>query len=188
MSNYTNKIESELLSLTKEGDSNAFNELYNRHWEVLFRYAYNLLRDKDVCMDILQEIFAWLWEYRSEWELESCRGYLLTAVRFKATNFIRNNKTKDAFLEKFAKIPKQISYDLSLELEDLKTYLNTFSETLPPRAKEIFQLSRFSQLSNKEIAQKLNISEKTVKNQITISLKKLKSKIGNNMFLLIHLF
>ncbi|TDQ06319.1 RNA polymerase sigma-70 factor [Pedobacter metabolipauper] len=184
MISYSDFQEAELLDLLKAGDYAAFNELYARHWSALYGSAYNVLRDRDSCMDIVQEVFVWFWEHRKKWELTSCKGYLLTAVKFKVANYIRNNKAKNSFFEKLATTQIQITDELAFEAQELMEFIKKFTNDLPDRCREIFHLSRFEQLSNKEIANKLGISEKTVENQITVALKKLRSRLGTNMMLI----
>lgn len=176
---YKNLKEDELLALVQAGDYTAFNELYHRYWDILFGSAYNIFRDRDACMDILQDVFVWFWEHREQWKLTSCKGYLLTAVKFKVANYIRNNKVRESFFQQLEKLDTDAdSAHLILEVAELKKLIKRFSEQLPDRCREIFQLSRYDDLSNKEIAVKLGISEKTVENQMTIALKKLKEKLG----------
>jgi RNA polymerase sigma factor (sigma-70 family) len=69
-----------------------------------------------------------------------------------------------------------------LEVKQLIVFIKNCSDTLPVRCREVFQLSRYDQLSNKEIAVKLGVSEKTVENQMTIALKKLKKDLVNGQF------
>lgn len=180
--------EAQLLGLIKEGDYDAFNEIYNRHSSSLYGAAYNVLRDKEACMDILQDIFAWFWEHRAQWQLTGCKGYLLTAVKFKTANYIRNNKFRNSFFQEIDVL--QVAGDdknSKIEVDQLIAFIKDITNELPLRCREIFELSRYKQLSNKEIASKLNISEKTVENQITIALKKLRGRLGNSYILFLLL-
>lgn len=185
MSHYSDLNDTELLNLLKNGDYSAFNELYNRHWSALYGSAYNILRNKEACQDILQEVFVWFWEHRTTWQLTSCKGYLLTAVKFKIANYIRNNKVRSSFFEKLSNIQVAFIEDhIGLEVRQLQEFILKFTEQLPDRCREVFYLSRYENLSNKEIAAKLMISEKTVENQITTALKKLRGKLGPNFLFL----
>ena len=178
---YKNYSESDLLLLIKEGNYAAFDEIYNRHWNGLFSSAYNILRDKPACMDLLQDIFVWFWENRLKWELTSCKGYLLTAVKFKTANYIRHGKIKDLVIHQLTSFEISYNEDHELEVKQLQEFINTIAAQLPERCREIFQLSRYGYLSNKEIASKLNISEKTVENQITIALSRLRKQLSDNL-------
>lgn len=186
MSIYKNHSEADLLVLVKAGSYPAFNEIYNRHWTVLFGSAYNILRDKEACMDLLQDIFIWFWENRLQWELTSCKGYLLTAVKFKTANYIRNAKNRGLIIHQLANLSIENNESEEFEAKQLEEFIKSIAGRLPDRCREIFQLSRYGYLSNKEIASKLQISEKTVENQLTIALKRLRQKLSASyLFLLL---
>ncbi|WP_168208945.1 RNA polymerase sigma-70 factor [Chitinophaga sp. XS-30] len=172
--------------MLKAGDNRAFDELYNRHWKALYQTAYYILRDENACMDILQDIFVWLWEHHEHLVLTSVRGYLTMAVKYKVSNYIRRLNQQRAFYGQVT-VPSPVPAEgeLSVELKELKALVIHFTEGLPGRCKEIFLLSRNEYLSNRQIAQKLGISEKTVENQITTALKRLRMKLGNLSSLLI---
>lgn len=182
------KKESEaiLLSQIKDGNYAAFDELYNRHFNALYGMAYNILRDHQQSKDIIQDIFVWFWEHRAQWNLTSSKGYLLTAVKFKTANYFRENKVKDEFYRGLARQTMAATIDQSIlmEVRQLSDLIKDITAELPSRCREIFQLSRFDQLSNKEIAAKLQISEKTVEAQLTIALRRLKQKLGKGHLLL----
>jgi len=189
MSGYKTDSESALLVKVKEGDYSAFDELYNRHWSALYGMAYNILRDHSSSKDIVQDIFIWFWEHRAQWNLTSCKGYLLTAVRFKTANYIRANKARNEFYEAFTRESvKAIDESILQEVRQLQSLIEKITYGLPERCREIFSMSRFEQLSNKEISEKLGISEKTVEGHITIALKKLRDRLGRGNVLMFLLF
>jgi DNA-directed RNA polymerase specialized sigma24 family protein len=127
------KTESEesLLRLIKEGDYTAFDEIYSRHWSSLYGMAYNILRDHSSSKDIVQDIFIWFWEHRDQWNLTSCKGYLLTAVRFKTANYIRANKAREEFYHCISM--KNIVPDegLLMEVCQLEALIHKITEELP---------------------------------------------------------
>lgn len=176
MTNYSSYTDHQLLSLLNQGDRMAFTEIYNRYWLVSYRSAIQVLKDEEACMDVLQDVFVWLWQHREELNITSPKAYILTAVKFKMLNVIRQGKLKNLAYSEI----KVIEYEAesSLEVKELMQMIDEFAECLPVQAKRIFQMSRYEHLSNKEIAVKMGLSEKTVKNQINISLKKLKSTLG----------
>lgn len=183
MTAYTNFTDIDLLAKLSKGDVEAFNELYNRYASVMFGSAYNILRDKHTCMDLVQEVFEWFWTNKEKLEVTNCKAYLITAVKFKTSNYIRNNKVPRKFFDELAGL--EVTGDNEealLEVKQLMTFIKNCSDTLPLRCREVFQLSRYEQLSNREIAAKLGLSEKTVENQMTIALKKLKKDLANGQF------
>ncbi|MNL42228.1 RNA polymerase sigma factor SigM [compost metagenome] len=167
--------------MLKKGDERAFDEIYNRHSVPLYKFAYAILKDEDDCRDAVQDIFIWLWQHKHVMEISAIKPYLFAAVKFNLSTFIKKSKRRAEILEA---VPKQeeIFEDHELELKELTFLVKKFVGELPSRAREIFELSRNQYLTNKEIAERLNISEKTVENQMTIILKKLKVNLGNHSF------
>ncbi|RYE28559.1 MAG: RNA polymerase sigma-70 factor [Sphingobacteriales bacterium] len=181
MTSYSSHTDLELLPLLKGGDRAAFTEIYNRYWLVAYRSAMHILRDEDACMDVLQDVFVWLWQHREQQQINSLKPYILTAVKFKMLNVIRQGKIKE-FAHSKIKFEEEYQSDTNIEVKELMQMINEFADGLPSQAKQIFQMSRYEHLSNKEIALKMGITEKTVKNQINISLRKLKSNLGRMSF------
>ncbi|QIL37918.1 sigma-70 family RNA polymerase sigma factor [Pedobacter sp. HDW13] len=181
------KVEdSVLIQGLKEGSRPAFNAIYSRYSDTLFRFGLNILKDQDECMDAVQDIFIWLWENRRKLNISNLKGYLMAAVKFKLTRVIVSSKRRDEILA--GSIKTDLVYDDdNLEIKELRNAIAEFVLILPPKAREIYQMSRGEYLSNKEIAARLGISEKTVEAQITISLKKLKVFLGKMSFWIVFL-
>lgn len=180
MTSYSSYTDQQLLSLLKEGDRMSFTEIYNRYWMVAYRSAIQVLKDEEACMDVLQDVFVWLWQHHEQLNVNCLKAYLLTAVKFKMLNVIRQGRLKDIAYSKIK--VDEYGAESELEVKELMRMIEKFAQTLPSQARQIFQLSRYKHLSNKEIACEMGISEKTVKNQINISLRKLKSNLGKMSF------
>jgi RNA polymerase sigma-70 factor (ECF subfamily) len=182
MSTYHLYSEHELTALLKQGDRMAFTEIYNRYWLPAYRSAIQVLNDEEACMDVLQDVFVWLWQHHEQLNITSLKAYIITAVKFKVLNVIRNGKLKDIVYSEI----KVTEYETenNIEVKELMRMIDEFTDGLPIQARQIFHMSRYEHLSHKEIALRMGISEKTVKNQINISLKKLKSTIGRMSLLL----
>jgi len=179
MNRYSNLKDGELAALINSGDEIAFKEIYNRHWEELVSSAFRILKEKDACMDVVQEVFVWYWIHRETLTIKYVKQYLLLAVKYQVANYIRHEKVRNKYVESVNAIGGKHSYnEEALEIKEFKELISHFTEDLPERCKEIFYLSRNENLTNKEIANKLQISEKTVEMQITIALKRLRLKIG----------
>lgn len=175
---YETYTDKQLVDLLKGNDEYAFTEIYHRYVEVLYGYAWNILQEEDECKDAVEEVFVWIWENRNRLHITVLKYYLLAAVKYKLLRAIQNSKRR---AEIIASLPETAyAYiEETIELQELKAVIEQFTETLPPRAREIFYLSRNEYLTNREIAAKMNISEKTVENQITITLKKLRHILGH---------
>lgn len=181
--------DSQLQTLLKIGDRKAFTEIYDRLWEKLYQQGFRILQDRDAAMDVLQEVFVWIWENREHLKIKSFESYLKMAVRYKVANYFRHNKVKIEVHERI-KIEREklLNEEALLELKELRFVIDQFTAQLPKRCGEIFHLSRNEWLTNPEIARKLNVSEKTVENQLTIALKKLKVHLAKNAHLLFLFF
>src|SRR5688572_5064374 len=96
---YSRLSDDELMALLA-GDDAAFDEIYERYWSLLYRAAFNVLRDEDACMDVIQDVFIWFWEHRSDISFRSVKAYLLVAVKYKVANYIRNGKVRESFYDR----------------------------------------------------------------------------------------
>ncbi|MGJ1447349.1 sigma-70 family RNA polymerase sigma factor [Sphingobacterium spiritivorum] len=180
MTTYENWDDQRLMAELKINNELAFNTIYFRYSSMLYRYAFNILRNEEECIDVIQEIFVWMWEKRENLHISHLKSYLMAAVRYRLIRVIATSKRKEEILsQSICDIP--LHTDDFLEVKELKHVIADFTATLPLRARETFHLSREKYLSNKEIALQLGISEKTVETQMTISLKKLRLYL-NRMF------
>ncbi|WP_176851985.1 RNA polymerase sigma-70 factor [Mucilaginibacter sp. OK268] len=167
----------------KKGNIAAFEEIYRLYWSGLYSYAYNILRNKVVCEEIVQEIFLSLWNKRHELKItHSLKAYLFTAIKFQTLNYIKSEKVKRHYAESYSNFEK-IFFDNSNEeniyLSDLKLKVEKEVSKLPEKCQQIYRLSRDKHQSIKNIADLLNISHKTVENQLTKALKYLRSSLGD---------
>ncbi|PUZ25752.1 RNA polymerase sigma-70 factor [Chitinophaga parva] len=169
--------------MLKHGDAQAFDLLYARHWSSMYQAAFYLLRDADAAMDIVQDIFTWLWEKRRQLDIQAVPAYLRSAVKFKVANFIRSGKIREDFYTGLSTLPPPSApgpQDL-LELHDLQVVIQQVISSLPEKCREIFLLSRDGQLSNQQIADLLHISLKTVEAQKTIALRRIRTALAPHL-------
>ncbi|MDN5287869.1 MAG: polymerase sigma-70 factor [Mucilaginibacter sp.] len=183
MALYDTLTDVELTAFLRDGDHTAFNEIYERYWQTLYQTAYNLLKDNDGAHDVVQEIFVWLWTNRDRQLTDSLQPYLRAAVKYQIAKLVRHGKVKAAFYNRtVANYEPVASSDQNYEVRELQAIIAAFTQSLPDKAREIYRLSREELLTNKEIAIRLNISEKTVENQMTINLRKLRLALGKMSF------
>lgn len=184
MTDYIALDDQELLDLLKSGDVPAFDTIYHRYWSLLYQHAYYILKDKETCNDAIQDVFVWLWQHREEVQAVSLKSYLKAAVRFKIANYIRAGKIRDSFFDELqGREPGSTIID-ELAVKELKAVISQAEGTLPEKCREIYNLSRYEHLSNAEIALRLNISVKTVENQMTIALKRIRSYIKGHLIMI----
>lgn len=172
------EAETALLEELRSGSRHAFETLYRCFWDKLYLTAYNILRDRETCEDVIQEIFAQLWIRRETQKIDNLKAYLFTAVRFQIFRCIKEKKCKNEFVNQLAALPVDF-FDSSLVEKELDEAVKTGIEKLPKKCKEIFVLSRHEHLSNKEIALQLDVSIKTVENQMTIAIKKMRKYMAH---------
>ena len=166
--------EKEWLQALKAGKEIALQKIFNHYYKYLVVTGYNITGDNEKAKDLVQDVFYELWKKREQLDIQSSlKSYLRRAVVNRSLNYIKTQKRFDFGDENFdAQTPDQaVSAQKILEGQDLKSALNNAINGLPAKCKAIFMLSRYEKLSHKEIASKLDISTKTIENQITKALK-----------------
>lgn len=177
--------DEELISLLKASDKKGLEFIYAQYWERLYLAAFSILSDADPCKDIVQDVLLQLWIRRDVVKIESLRAYLFTAVRYKVLSYIKSANNRKVIIEP-GELEKLAGFDLMkdrLNEQDIQKLLEKGVATLPKRCQQIFILSRQEHLSNKEIAEKMGISVKTVESQMSIALKQLRIIMGEVLFL-----
>jgi RNA polymerase sigma-70 factor (family 1) len=179
--------DNELIQLLKESDHVAYTEIYHRYSHLLFVHAYKKLRDENQAKDVLQDVFATLWFNReSNPQLSNLGGYLYTAVRNRIFDLFAHEQVKSKYIDSlnyFLNTQHSVPTDHLVRENDLKIYIEKEIQALPPKMKQIFELSKKANLSHKEIAEKLNTSENNVSKQLNSALRVLKTKLGVIVYL-----
>jgi RNA polymerase sigma-70 factor (family 1) len=174
--------DDDLLTRMADDDQAAFTSLYRRHWEALFITTVRVIGNREDAEDIIQEVFASLWNRRKALNLTGpLAGYLHVSVKYKAINYIERNSTRRHYLAALGKTAEAgvtASPEVLLRVKEMQQLIQTVIENMPPKMQEVFQLSRREHLSHKEIATRLGISEETVKKHIQNALQLLRSAMG----------
>lgn len=172
--------DEELLLLFKAGDRNAYEQIYNRYWAIMYVYARKILTDEDDAQDVIQEVFTYLWHKGHELNIKSSLPlYLYTSVRYRIFDLIDHKKVRTdykTYLQQFIQEGAYIT-DEQLREKELIIVIEREVALLPPKMREMFELSRKEGLSHKEIADKLGVSDLTVKKQVSNAVKILKEKL-----------
>lgn len=190
MSSLKQHTDTELFDLIKEGNAIAFAEIYDRYWALLYRHAYRLIKDQDLAQDVVQEVFVNLWDKINTIDLQvSKSSYLYTAVRNKVLNLIQRDKVKNNYIESFANFvaSSEAITDYRLRERLLKEKIEKEVAALPSKMRQVFEMSRIQNMSHKQIAEELNLSDKTVKKQMSNAIKILRLKLGGFLILSILL-
>ncbi|MDR6940856.1 RNA polymerase sigma-70 factor [Mucilaginibacter pocheonensis] len=179
----------QLIDRLKLDDETALTAVYKKYWAPLYIAAYQVLKNKEACEDIIQELFIKLWNNRrSIMIMVSLKAYLYAAIRYEVYRQIRTGPVRaDIFDEVSERIHTPSVYN-NIEYKELTARVSSVVDTLPEKCREVYKLSREECLSHKEIASQLNISTKTVENHLTRALRQLRTFIGSSFLLYIICF
>ncbi|MGX5819448.1 RNA polymerase sigma factor [Chitinophaga lutea] len=190
MSNWSTLSDMELVALLKEGDQRAYTEIYHRYKKLLYVFALKRLDDADECKDILHELFLAIWARRAELHITgSLSSYLYTAVRNRIIDLMAHREVSDQYMQSFQHyLDKGVSNtDHLVRHKELLALIENEVAALPPRMRQVFELSRKTNYSRREIAEQLGLSEETVKSHLHHALRLLRGKLGFTMLSLLIL-
>lgn len=173
-----------LLVSIKNDNKLAFDSLFRKYYTPLSRFAYKLNGSEAAAEEVVQEVFINIWEHRHHLEIsKAVISYLFQAVRNKVYEQFRKSQTRAKYEEEYAaNIPDDDEqHESDLSNYEIACLVWTAVEELPEKCREIFQLSRDEGLTYNEIAAHLNISSKTVENQMGIAFKKLRELLSPAM-------
>jgi RNA polymerase sigma-70 factor (ECF subfamily) len=165
---------------------NTFEQIFHTYYSPLCNYAAKIIGDNDTAEDIVQSLFIQLWE-NNKIDIQNTERFLLRAVKFKCIDYLRTQEVKNKIL--LEQLPELIETGKQeFKEEDIEPLLHYFAAKLPPKTREVFLLSRKSGLKYKEIAEELNISVKTVENQMGRALRMMRNLLKEQEFLAVLLF
>lgn len=178
MSERLNSDEMFIVKRMIDGDKQAFKYFFEKYYTELCNFAYIYLRDKDLAEEVVQDIFVYFWENKSKIHIKSSvRSYLFGASKYRSMNVLREQKNLHLFHDTIlddGNMVVETSTDYFEDVDAFKKILEEAIQQLPEKCKQIFLLGKREELSNKEIARQLNVSVKTIENQMTIALKKIR--------------
>lgn len=183
--------DEEILHRIKSGDKTGLTILYNSFCKPLLVFSYNLLKDKELCEEIVQDVFIEIWNRRFEIEIKvSLQSYLYAAVRYKI--FAEFRKDKAIRVELYDDINSRLQYstpETRMIHEELEEQVRRLISSLPDKCQLVFNMSRNEELTHKEIAERLDISVRTVETHISNALKLLRNSLGYGLTIefIIHL-
>ena len=181
-----------ILDGLKNGEETAINELFRTYFAPLCGVAHRIVQDEAVAKDIVQEVFVRLWTHRRTLRIQqSLMGYLRRSVVNAAIDHGRRHyEQKKASLANAPKeqLASSLHADDQTKNADLARLVEVAVSQLPERCRLVFVLSRHEELSYKEIAQRLDISVKTVENQMSKALKMLRQALQGLLSMLVFFF
>ncbi len=174
--------EEELLNRLKTGDMKAFEVIYKSFHKMLWHYAKEMLKDEDEAEDTVQQLFIRIWEKRDSLLISSSfKSYLFTSVRNaclkkmeKAVREKASDPLESTEMERVGKAQDPAQF------KDLQSAIQQSIESLPERCRLVFKLSRFGGLTYNEIAKELELSVKTVENQMSKALQTLRQDLKHH--------
>lgn len=174
-----------LLDLLRAQDVPAFEEIYRRYWRVLYGIAYRRLQSREISEEIVQDIFTSLWINRRTALIQSLPAYLSSAVKYKVINHVSRLMSQHAYTHEQQKRGIKLHDNCTEEtvlLEDFNGALEREIEKLPAKRRQIVRLHKNEDLSLKQVATRMGISEKTAENQYGKALKVLKLNLKHFTF------
>jgi RNA polymerase sigma-70 factor (family 1) len=184
----------EIIRRLKMDEKSALDDLFHHYYPRLFSFSKSILKIETGIDDILQEVFIKIWFYRQKITSSATfNAFIYTVTKNEILNLIRTKIKDQAFRDKLflLSVAEEYQPDTQLEYEEIKSVIDKIVSELPAKRQEVFVLSRTEGLSCKEIAQRLNISEKTVEDHITHSIRKIKfslKELGILPLLYLYLF
>lgn len=167
-----------------------FEEIYVKYSKVLYFFAVRIIKDTDAAEDIVQDVYAECWIRREAIDISlPVKPYLYKLTYNRCLDFLKSSANKNILISDQPSVLDNILYstftqDDQMHLNEIKSEITQSINSLPSRCKEIFLLSRHKNLKNREIAEKLDISIKTVEKQISKALQEIRTNLLENGYLL----
>jgi RNA polymerase sigma-70 factor, ECF subfamily len=178
-----------IFRLIQKGDITSFELLYMELQPRLYAFSRKFIDNPEEARDVVQEVFSEFWERKKDLDIKtSLKSYLFSMLHNKCLNIIREQKTHKKYTSYTELKLKEVELShynavfeshSSIYLTDINTLLEKGIQDLPENCREIFKLSRIKGLDNKQIAEQLNLSVRTVENQIYRALKSLKENLSD---------
>jgi len=171
-----------LLGMIGQENRLAFNMFYELYYDQVFRYAYYFLKDTEACREVITDVFIAVWQSRSKLEqVENIESYLFISVRNEVTRY--NKRARKYDVVSLDELPLQMDItsdevpDDQITHKEMEQLLSKIVGELPEKCRLIFMMVRQEGLKPKEIAEKLSISENTVRVQMKIAIDKIVTQI-----------
>jgi RNA polymerase sigma-70 factor (family 1) len=191
MQDYSKISDLDLSILLAKSDRLAFAEIFRRYNSILYLHAAKKFANREDAKDIVQEVFGMLWSKREGLEPKTnLAGYLYTCVHHRVLNWFSHEKIQGKYISHLQQLADENrgTTDELVRERQLSAIIKQEIQALPPKMREVFEMSRYEQLSHKEIAEILNISEESVRSHVKNALKILRVKFGLYKFLVFLIF
>lgn len=180
MNRYTDKY---LIKGLKKNEEHSFRKIYDKYHQSVYGIAFKYLKNDSLAEDAVHDIFIKLWEYRKKLnEQQSLKGFLFTSTKNHVLNMIRDRRRDEEKNRGYSKL-QSVSQNKTLSrltFENYKRVFQHYLEELPEGKREIFKMKMNEGLSNKQIADRLDISVNTVKSQYYKASKFIKEQLSRH--------
>lgn len=176
------KTDRDYIIYLKQDDYHAFDELFSRYSENVFAFVFSISKDSFVAEEVTQTVFVKIWEKRMQIDEHfSFKSFLFRITYNETISYLRKEKAEKRRIELFTSSKSFSSNETEylVEFQSQESFAREIIEGFPERRKQVFKLSREQGLTNKEIADQMQISVKTVENQMNSALKTLKERLGS---------
>lgn len=189
---YTVQVnEQQSWQLISQGDKKVFEQVFNTYYQLLCNYACSMLKDIDEAEEVVQNMFFNIWTKRESLQVNtSIKSYIYRATHNDCLNKIKHGKVRTVYAQDYKSSMNIQDHDSAqvLQAKELGNTINKAIDTLPEQCGLVFKLSRFENLKYQEIAERLDISVKTVENHMGKALKILRSELKDYLHIIIFLF
>lgn len=186
MSHCTSLSDAELMDLVAAGNREAFAELFGRYWKKMLAIAFNKIRDIDEAEEIVQEIFVSLWSRRETLlAVTSVNNYLASCVKYQVIKVLAKENTRRKYIDQQLLAVSEPSLETPdwLGFSELQERLGKLVADLPETSRLVYHLSQEEGYSQRQIAEKLNITEKAVENRLRRALKTIRTGLSHLLLL-----
>jgi len=174
--------DSKLIGLMKAGEMTGFDRLYRKYNAKIFNFAYGILKSRTDAEEIVQDVFIKVWEQRDIIRVDNSFSSFIYTITYNASISILRKRVRETeflnYLKSIQHFETKDKISADIEFAELKEKTRHLIDQLPGRQKEVYLLSREEELTYREIAVKLQISENTVENHMVKALRFLRKQLG----------
>ena len=171
--------DDELTLLLRAGNELAFTEIYNRYWDKLYCQAHRLLKDTDAVEEIVQDVFLMLWKKRADLDIQALKSYMAAMTRYAVYRYISKDKKTKQHENIIGMITAEATSETDIDNKLLLEIVTELSNKLPEKCRLVFQYNKLRDQSLADVAEQLNISQKTAEGHLTKALRIIRTNLGN---------
>jgi RNA polymerase sigma-70 factor, ECF subfamily len=184
------KTDIALFKEIKEGKLSAYDKLFLTYYQALCRFSLGFVKDENAAEDLVQDLFVHLWHNRTDIDINtSVKAFLYTSVRNRSLNYIKSQAARKRHeTVHFENVYNETDEEPEDNMPEKLVLIERAINDLPEKCRQIFVLSRQKNMKYNEIAEHLDLSPKTVENQMGIALKKIREFMAKHMSMILLFF